>query len=227
MSQNVLAKMDDLLEEPARELVRVFYEREAAHSYTNKADFIGELFTELGSDTNTNSFEAEDLLAVHMMGMTFKPTATDALLSEGPERSEVSGLLAKIPSNVDIWDASDFGAANDLWYRLAREKREKKKLYPGINWVTAGKLLARKRPRLVPVIDSVVTALLPRAETGYWDLFREYLRLPDRIEKVESLRPIGVLPSSTPTLRLLDTAIWMRGSRGPASAVRRKLRLPD
>jgi hypothetical protein len=220
------SRIDTLLDERADELVRVFYDDEVASGYTPKADFAGESFTTLG-DTDPNAIEPEDLIAVHLLGMTFRPSATKALIEDRESREEISGWLAKIPTTVDIWSEEvDFGAANQLWELIAqREKR----IYRGVGGVVAGKLLARKRPRLIPIIDDVVMDLVPKPDSvTYWDLYRDYLRLDGRLDKVERLRPEGLSRDTTPTLRLLDTAIWIRGSRGEAAKeVRRALDLPD
>ncbi|CAN5199094.1 hypothetical protein BH20ACT22_BH20ACT22_14780 [soil metagenome] len=218
--------IDTLLEDPAAELVDAFYRRDGAHDLSPRTDFVGELFTSLG-EADPNAFEPVDLLAVHLMGMRFTVTATETLLNSKKERDEVCDLLSEIPCNVDIWDAnadlSDSSAASRLWQRLVGFENG----YDGIGWVTAGKLLARKRPRLIPVIDNVIVTLVPGTTDGYWALLQGYLRSEERRRKVDSLRH-GKIPSFlTPTLRLLDTAIWMRGSNGPAKAIREKFDLPD
>ncbi len=213
--------IDKLVDDPTTaNLVRAFYDRECADELSGgKADFIGELFTSLG-DTPANSFEADDLLAVHLMGMRFSVSATEALLGCEAERKDVSACLAKIPVDRDIWEdeanLSDDSPASELWELLVG------KAYPGIGWVTAGKLLARKRPQLIPVIDNVITKRVGLPDNHYWLLFQGYLRSNEHRDKVDSLRPDGV-PASLPTLRLLDTAIWMHGSMGPAKVIREKL----
>lgn len=76
--QESLGVIDSLVDDTTTAgLVKAFYYRDFAKQYSNKADFIGELFTSLG-DTPPNSFEADDLLAVHLMGMDFGVTATKA-----------------------------------------------------------------------------------------------------------------------------------------------------
>ena len=62
----------------------------------------------------------------------------------------VSGLLSAIPSDVDLWEASDedLTAVDPLWDALLQ--------MPGVGTATASKLLARKRPRLRPISDKVV-----------------------------------------------------------------------
>lgn len=202
--------IDHLVEAPqAAALVRSFYDPQFAEQHSRYADFVGEAFTTLGTN-EANRFETDDLVAVHMMGMRFRPTAVRALLVDPGERQCVQNLLSRIP-NVDIWsDAASLDAADELWSRLTSMKR----IYRGLNWVTAGKLLARKRPGLIPIVDQVVVRLIPRPSAGYWRLFRHYLRQSGSIEKVEALRPKDLPRRSTPTLRLLDTVIWMSGSQG-------------
>lgn len=180
--------IDKILDEQAGELVRAFYDRATASSYSTEADFAGELFTTLGTNS-ANQFDSEDLIAVHLMGIRFSPTATDALLNPGVSRDEVRKLLSEIPC-VDIWsDKAEFDAADKLWDLLAEDQ---KLVYRGIGGVTAGKLLARKRPQLIPIIDKVVTDLIPRPEGGYRNMYREYLTDVDRNDKVEALRPQGI-----------------------------------
>jgi hypothetical protein len=66
-------------------------------------------------------------------------------------------MLEKIDTETDLWCPA---AADAL--REAEAIWEKLRTLPGVDWVTAGKLLARKRPRLVPIADSVIlTALAP------------------------------------------------------------------
>lgn len=224
MSDLSFSKLDERLDESgAAELVKAFYDASYAAEHSSYADFVGEDFVTLGKN-RSDFFGAEDLIAVHMMGMTFRPTAVRGLLGDGKEHETLSRLLARIPESEDIWEASSLEAADELWMRLTSEKT----IYRGIDWVTAGKLLARKRPRLIPIVDEVVVDLIPRPSFGYWELFRRYLQRPGAVEKVERLRPDGLSSGSTPTLRLFDTVIWMRGSRGRgAREVRNALGLED
>src|SRR5206468_1622972 len=97
----------------------------------------------------------------------------------------------------------DLHAAKKVWLFF--------KGLPGIDWVIAGKLLARKRPRLVPVFDSTVKKALTRPPEGFWAALGAALRNERRLATVEALRPAGLTTKVT-TLRLLDVAVWMRFS---------------
>lgn len=77
----------------------------------------------------------------------------------------MSGLLSAIPRDIDMADAeadvlAEGSPADQAWHLLCAQH--------GVDWVIAGKLLARKRPRLLPVYDKVVRCALgrPRPRSG-------------------------------------------------------------
>ena len=62
-------------------------------------------------------------------------------------------MLSDIPSDVPLWEATDEQLAKRssawrLWDRLMD--------IPGVSTARASKLLARKRPHLMPILDSVI-----------------------------------------------------------------------
>ena len=98
---------------------------------------------------------------------------------------------------------ADNGPADAAW-RLLRDRA-------GMGWVTTSKLLARKRPRLLPVYDTVV-----RCAFGHPDRWWRWLdtafatdggALPRRLTAARDAA--GADPAVTP-LRILDVVIWMR-----------------
>lgn len=168
--------------------------------------FAGATFDRFGENA-PGQVGSEDLLAVSMLDVPIKPLALRRLL--GDERDEAGRALAVLPVHVDLWDADDglldaVDAADDLF-----------RGFEGIGPVVASKLLSRKRPRLVPVIDSVVLIALGQPGGGYKTTRRALARwlrddaaLRDRLFQLASGLPGGVSP-----LRALDVAVWMRGSR--------------
>jgi Family of unknown function (DUF6308) len=72
--------------------------------------------------------------------------------------------------------------------------------------------MARKRPRLIPTVDSVARRAL-EIDGDSWIELRAALRAAGVVERVETMHPTG-LSFSVSTLRLLDAAIWMRHSQG-------------
>lgn len=105
-----------------------------------------------------------------------------------------------------MWEANQtaLDAADAAWNFL--------RTLPGIGWVIAGKLLARKRPRLVPIFDSVIEKVLQPPPGRFWVSLAEALRDADRRTRVEGTRPAGA--EAVSLIRLVDVAVWMRFSQG-------------
>lgn len=149
------------------------------------------------------------------------PAAVAFDLLEGPLGDDLRAELAQIPTDVDLGtrDAKELlendGPADRAW-RLLKES-------DGVGWVTAGKLLARKRPRLVPVYDGVVRCALDRPRDAWlWlnERFEKYDRaLPRQLTAVQA--EAGVPEYVTPP-RVLDVILWMRhqGSHRPSRCLR-------
>jgi hypothetical protein len=191
-----LDRLDAVLEPPAAGLIAAYFD-----STTNNR-FAAEAFDTIG-ENDPLAIGPDDLLATTMLDIRFSPASVRPIL--GPDREALTELLRQIPSGTDIWQADDDDLANAeaLWKCL--------RTYHGIDWVVAGKLMARKRPRLIPIIDSVVTRTLRFPKGTYWATLREALADPQRRKRIEALRPPGLTPAVS-TLRLLDVAVWMRGS---------------
>ena len=205
----------DLIRESARglrdSLVEPGLDRAVAAYFDPAGGFAGMTFTSLGSNPR-DQVTAADLLAVTLLDIAWRPHVVRGLL--GTSAENVSGMLAAIRGDIDLWEATDedLAAVNALWYVLLE--------MPGIGTATAAKLLARKRPRLCPVTDQVVirVAGVP-GRTG--DVLRCLLRDPGARAEIEALRPRSAADASL--LRILDVAIWVRHSRSRAAQqVRRR-----
>lgn len=178
--------------------------------------FAGTTFSDLAPN-DPRTFSAADILAASLLDVGYKPAAVRSLVlgSEGPSIAEL------LPADVDLWVASfdDLDRVDSAFSRLSA--------LPGIGRVKASKLLARKRPSLVPVLDRVVDAVFGLEKDRFHPsvrAIREALTPPRVREQVESLRPPGV---SVPTIRILDAAVWMAGSNSrTAQAARVRVGLP-
>lgn len=75
----------------------------------------------------------------------------------------------------------------------------------------AGKLLARKRPRLLPVYDKVVRCALGRPRPSFWLALYAALREDDRAlhRQLLALRQVAGVPEAVSALRVCDVAVWM------------------
>ncbi|MFI2040148.1 DUF6308 family protein [Streptomyces bottropensis] len=154
-----------------------------------------------------NAVTADDLIAVQTLSVTIPAEAALDLL-EGQLGAKLSALLHEIPNHVDMAeaDAADLasGSPADASWRLLTGQ-------PGIGWVTAGKLLARKRPRLLPVYDQVVRCVLRRPASFWLDLHAA-LRADDRAlhHELVALRRSARIPETVSALRICDVVLWMR-----------------
>ena len=156
-----------------------------------------------------------DLLAVSFLGTPFmEPWTVRHLLSNPPE---IVSLPRKIPDGP-LWEVPESeldrdSAAWRFWDSLDA--------LPGVGPTRVGKLMARKRRHLIPIVDDVVATFLLVPESEWWSVVRSYVLDQRRRGYIEALRP-GDVSASVPTLRLLDAAIWMRYSP-PALPYRKEL----
>ncbi|MEU2113848.1 DUF6308 family protein [Streptomyces sp. NPDC019507] len=149
---------------------------------------------------------AEDLVAVQTWSVTVPaPVALDLL--EGHLGTRLSVLLHAIPRDIDLADAeaavvSDGSPADQAWHLLRDQ--------PDVGWVIAGKLLARKRPRLLPVYDRVVRCAVGRPPS-FWLSLHAALREDDSAlhRQLLELRQVAGLPETVSALRVCDVVVWM------------------
>ncbi|MGN9806455.1 DUF6308 family protein [Micromonospora sp. L32] len=178
--------------------------------------FTGGRFEQLGGGGDhpavRDRITSDDLIAVELLSVHV-PARVALDLLEGALGREVATELRRIPTDVSLADTeapqyiTDGGPADRAW-RLLKNNG-------GVGWVTAGKLLARKRPRLVPVYDEVVRCAY-RTGRGFWTCLHERLRedggvLVDRLTRLQAE---AELPPEITTLRVLDVVFWMRHRDG-------------
>ncbi|MFE2944924.1 DUF6308 family protein [Streptomyces sp. NPDC059255] len=174
------------------------------------AAFTGSRFEHLagGGDRPevADRFTAEDLVAVQTLSVTV-PASVALDILEGRLGVRLSGLLQAIAWDIDMVDAeADVlaeGSADQAWHLLCAQH--------GVDWVIAGKLLARKRPRLLPAYDRVVRCALGRPRPSFWLALHAALRADDRAlhRQLLALRQIAGVPETVSALRVCDVAVWM------------------
>ena len=163
-----------------------------------------------------NSLTADDVVAVSFLSVQVPAQAVIGLLKTSA--GKVKGLLEQIPTDVDLASVSseEYEAllgpnspANGLW-RLLRGSESYRW---GIGPTTASKIMARKRPRLIPIFDSVVGPLMghPKAK-GQWKTWHSVLTdgsgLPARLRAIKEESGIG---QDISDLRTMDVVLWMHG----------------
>lgn len=177
-----------------------------AACYDPARGFAGATFDTLGASPR-NEISRDDLLAVTFLDGRWSPSAVRRLLGE--DARQATALLVGISSVVNLWEASDerLAAIDPLWDLLTRGPE-------GVGPAQASKLLARKRPRLVPVTDEIiVVGDGPAGQT--WRTLRYCLQDESLRHVIEVLRPRQARTASV--LRLLDVALWMLHSQSAAA----------
>ena len=188
-----------------------------AEAYFNpEKSWTASTFNTLGLN-DPYTLNCDDLLAVHLLGIDFKPITVRRLLLPGEEKHQVEELLSTIDPGTRLWDAGAVEAldcANALWLYLKTNKDK----FPGVDWVTAGKILARKRPHLIPILDRHVDSYLQPPKGEFWEVLGAALQEGELVEQIERLRPKPVssveMRAQVSTIRLLDVAIWMHETEG-------------
>ncbi|MFD6073827.1 DUF6308 family protein [Amycolatopsis lurida] len=208
----------------------------ALRSYFNENAATGRLYTGRGFDRLEgggdlphvrNGITSADVLALSYLSITHRlpDVAFDTMVTYA---DDIARLLAELAVDVDMYEAS--------WrvYAPGSPAAELHALLRGCGgtnrWVTANKLLARKRPRLLPVYDSRVESLLG-APNSFWEcLWSWFDGDPRRVDGLRSLRDEAGGIEDISLLRCLDVVLWMRasgsriGTNDPGSAQRTSAR---
>ena len=181
----------------------------------------------ISNAASPNSFTQADLTAIRNLSVS-TTAAFDAWLL-GPGQAPTSQLLAQIPNGLNLsavtqnqflnlLGSNGGSPASQLWNLLVTQLRASgQPARQGIQ-VVASKLIAGKRPHLVPITDSFV-----RVEMGIsgwaktWTCFHALMTNPGIQAQLATLGagliangPYagGVNPASLTELRLLDLALW-------------------
>lgn len=155
-----------------------------------------------------NSFTADDLVAVTTLGVALSGDAAVALLEA--RASEFSALLCEIPTDRRFTDLAPEELGDDWAVRSAYRRLV---TLPGVGQTKATKLLARKRPHLVPIQDSVITHELG-VTTTYWTPLHRWLteNASENAKRLEHLLDLAGVGSDISVLRAFDVLAWRVGS---------------
>ncbi|MEH0985334.1 DUF6308 family protein [Micromonospora sp. CPCC 205556] len=166
----------------------------------------GAYFDTWATDIDPFRFTADDLIAIKFLSVEAPKTAVRALLRDRTD--EFSRLLVELGPDRDL--ACEQKPLDHGWlgWHLMRELRT----IPGVGTTTASKLLARKRPRLRPIWDSVVAAVTDTVQEQ-WEPLREALCADDLAlhHRLLRLRDRLGLPEAVSALRILDVIAWREG----------------
>ncbi|MFE4973820.1 DUF6308 family protein [Kitasatospora sp. NPDC056651] len=214
--------------EASVELLRRYFTRQRAKG---DAYYSGAHFERLagGGDRpeTADRFTADDLVAITMLSVSVEPHGAVELLTD--PAGHWHRLLSAIPRDARLEDPAcapliaPGGPASELWDRLVNPRGTHPGKPDGAGPVVAGKLLARKRPHLVPVYDTRVKTLFrrPKVDHTFWSSLAGALRadggaLRGRLAELRARAGIG---EDIGVLRVLDVIAWMhQGEVEQASA---------
>jgi hypothetical protein len=200
---------------------------------TDRARYCGAYFERIGGGGDrpevANQFTAEDLLAVTMLSVRIEGYHALEILCY--QARELNDLLAQIPTGIALQDAeADAHIAKDspaskLWAAICdiEPLPERNRIGP----VAAGKLLARKRPDLIPVYDSRVEKVLGRTRIhGTWwhDLRCQLVNDQALVHLLQTVRSRAGADHMS-LLRVFDVMCWMFSWPSEASVCSQKM--PD
>jgi hypothetical protein len=153
----------------------------------------------------------DDIVAVQMLSVKV-PAEVAIDLLDGTLGRRMSDLLREIPTGIELGDkearqhVAD-GAPADLAWHLLKDR-------PDVGYVTAGKLMARKRPHLLPVYDQVIACLYGEPD-HVWLGLHDLLAGDGALRKeLASARERAGLAASIGLIRVLDVILWMRHHDG-------------
>lgn len=215
--------LDDGNIDEAAKLLGAYYRRTSA----DLPAYTGSVFNSWagGGDAPgvVNCVTADDLIAVSFLALDVPGEAAFGILKT--HAALISDLLAQIPADLDMADmqANDFdkllgedSAALQLWHVLRGRDTGRW----GMGETRTSKLLARKRPRLIPIYDSIVGPLmeLETGSLGQWKRWHTALTdgtgLPQRLQEI---RRVSGISDPISDIRVLDILLWMYGKQKLAS----------
>ena len=170
-----------------------------------------------------NTITADDMLAASFLSVPFEPAAVIGLLAE--RQFDITARLTQIPADLDLADVTHnnfkalLGEESSAW-ELWKILRGKGDGGWGIGPTRASKLMARKRPRLIPIWDSVVGAEAKlKSSMTQWTDWHEMLTqgsgaLASRLDIIQDQ---ANLPFRLSQLRVMDVVLWMHGTNGGAN----------
>lgn len=182
-----------------------------------------ETFAGGGDQGHPHRVTSEDLVAVSMLSVHVPAQAALGIM--GSLAEEVQSQLMKLPLDVHFEDLNDAdfelllgeqGPASRVWTLLRQPAARW-----GVGQTTASKILARKRPHLIPIYDSVVAGATGlRSSANHWTRWHTAFHGQGGQRGLDLLREIRIESGQIhlSLLRVLDIVIWM-DRRGPREMV--------
>lgn len=186
------------------QLRRYFRRREDGHVAYAGALWDG--FDPSGSRArDADRFTADDVASLRLLSVSMPGRAMyELLVTDSPRFNE---MLEGVGADRDLGsEETPICKGDPAW-----ELHVALKAFDGVGPTIASKLLARKRPRLLPIRDSVVVAVMQLGDL-FWEPLRVALRTDGLDDRLGRLHDAAGLPPEVSRLRVLDVLTWMQGS---------------
>lgn len=228
----MIDKTFPLLDEPVRKQARdqALYalndsetpSRLAAY-YNPRSNFAGATFAQLEPNP-AYKITAADLLAVTTLSVSIPVHGIRRILEDDEFRGPINAALRNLPTRPLESTNDDDLEPMAQFYDRVKAQLSRVGVENGNPWVTASKVVARKRPDLFPVRDNVVCRFLGidrlRDRAKDWSVFRflmndeeislQLQKLP--AQALQAARKAGTpIALDSEPLRLLDVALWSMG----------------
>lgn len=227
--------LPEILKKDNRDRAVEYLEQYFSCNEAGSPNFTGSLF-ERGT-TKSDKITAEDLLALSLLDVPVpgyqvahflspSDTAEKVDLDEVATRNftahqlpyhlgQITKILSTIPTDVALSSkkAGDLMPAGEqLWVALRRK---------GFGSSRVSKLMARKRPKLFPIIDSVVAEQLDTDSLGFYANLRTVLRAENKAlnKHLKDIRAAAAGRSGNDhiadlsPIRVFDIVVWMSGRK--------------
>ena len=203
---------EKILTEQIKKVLEHSFTKKLVHRYFNpqiNEPFSGSLFHTLGIN-DANQFGNDDLLSLNLLDESVTARQIKELTT-----GKFDQLLRALCDSYDVTqlDGEAYKPAIEIWGALSE--------IHGFGPTRVSKLLARKRPNLIPIRDSIVNKQLQIEGHSWWRSLAATMRHSDVKESLNDLC-LTIDMCAVPHLRVLDVAIWMHGSQSKAA---RKVRL--
>jgi hypothetical protein len=179
----------------------------------NPRPFAGRLFEEFLLKGHKDRFAPTDIFAAQALSVTIPTEAVQRLLYDDAEMFNTA-LRALPPSDFGKVERSVFdrgGAAVELFKLLDA--------LPGIGTTKATKLMAAKRPDLIPIQDAFVQEELMVPDGKFWLPMYDQLADESLRDFIDELTKAAA--SQVALLRRIDVAVWMHVNDRKNAARRR------
>lgn len=209
-------------DEAIQRLNHYFHEHESYPSVTGDGPrmttlplFSGSRFDDFGREAgDANTITAADLLSLSFLSVDVSGTAALGILEQSGQ--EITALLQELPTDRDLHDLTD-----DEFEQLLGSRSPGQRLWDilrahhlGTAWgmgpTKVSKLLARKRPRLVPIWDELIGGSLGLQDSSdHWRRMRRFLDSDALVAHLGDLRDNANLdPAAISLLRIFDVTVW-------------------